>query len=108
MVPQLHVEDRSSRRTTIAFVKGQSVTQNLFFGCPKTFSRASCALKDFRNKKTYKDVGSSMERFLRSGCTLNRKPFFKQCERVGKTKKCTLPSSRDLASKPLLEFLKSN
>ena len=47
MVPQLHVEDRSSRRTTIAFVKGQSVTQNLFFGCPKTFSRASCALKDF-------------------------------------------------------------
>ena len=51
MVPQLHVEDRSSRRTTIAFVKGQSVTQNLFFGCPKTFSRASFALKDFETRK---------------------------------------------------------
>ena len=30
--PQLHVQDRSSRwKTYIAFVKGQSVTQKLFF-----------------------------------------------------------------------------
>ena len=31
--PQLHVQDRRSRRTTIAFVKGQSVSKNYFSLC---------------------------------------------------------------------------
>ena len=44
----VHVKDRSSRRTTIAFVKGQAVTQKLFFVVQKHFLvHLACALKDF-------------------------------------------------------------
>ena len=47
MVPQLHVEDRISRRTTIAFVKGQSVTQKLFLVVQKHFLvYLACVLND--------------------------------------------------------------
>ena len=57
--PQLHVQDRSSRQTTIALVKGQSVNQKSFFFVQKhLLVHLACALKDFRNKKKYKDVGS--------------------------------------------------
>ena len=35
--PQLHVQDRRSRRTTIAFVKGQSVSKNYFSLCKNIF-----------------------------------------------------------------------
>ena len=38
----MYVQDCSSRRTTIAFVKGLSVTQKLFLVVQKTFSNASC------------------------------------------------------------------
>ena len=36
----------------------------------------ACALKDIWNKKKYKDVGSSIDRFLWLGCKLSGKPFF--------------------------------
>ena len=101
---------RRSRRTTIAFVKGQSASK-IISRCAKTFSSASyMCVEGRRNKKKYKDVGSSMGRFRRLGCKLSGKPFsdkfFKQCDTVGKTRKIYTPCI--LVLKPLLEFLKSN
>ena len=40
--PQLQIQDRSSRRTSIAFVKGLMVTQKLFLVVQKHFSSAPC------------------------------------------------------------------
>ena len=46
--PQLHGQDHSSRRTTIAFVKGQSVNQKLFFVVQKhLLVHIACVLTDF-------------------------------------------------------------
>ena len=48
--PQLHVQDPSSRRKTIAFVKGQSV-KKIISRCAKTFSSASCMCVERRLKQ---------------------------------------------------------
>ena len=63
------------------------MTQKLFFFMQPHFLVHLARLRTF-GKKKYKDVGSSMERFLRSGCKLTTSDkFFKQCDRVRKTKK---------------------
>ena len=49
LCPQLHVQDRRFRRTTIAFVKGQSVSKNYFSLC-KNISSASCVCVEGRLK----------------------------------------------------------
>ena len=51
----VHVKDRSSRRTTVAFVKGQAVTEKIFFVVQKHFLvLLACALKDFETRKSTK------------------------------------------------------
>ena len=71
----LHVQDRRSRRTTITFVKRQSVSKYYFSLCKNISSASYMCVEGRLKQEKYKDVGSSMERVLRLGCKLNGKPF---------------------------------
>ena len=51
------------------------MTQKLFFVVQKEFLVHLCVEGLLKHEK-HKDVGSLMERFLRSGCRLSREPFF--------------------------------
>ena len=84
---------RRSRRTTIAFVKGQSASK-IISRCAKTFSSASCMCFEGLLKQE-KIQGCWFVDEKVPECKLSGKPFsdkfFKQCDTVGKTKKFTLP-----------------
>ena len=74
--PQLHVQDRSSRRTTIAFVKGQSV----FLVVQKHFLvHLACAFRGttFETRRSTRMLGRRFKG-LRLGCKfICGKPFFR-------------------------------
>ena len=83
--PQLHVQDHRSQQTTIAFVKGQSVSKNI--------SVVSCMCVEGRLKQEkiqgcwFVDGKVPSIRMQVGWETFSLKSFFKQCDRVGKTKK---------------------
>ena len=89
--PQLHVQDRRSRRTTITFVKRQSVSKNYFSLC-KNISSAPGMCVEGRLKQE-KIQGCwfvdgkvpSIRMQVKWETFFSDKCFFKQCDRVGKT-----------------------
>ena len=111
--PQPHVQDRRSRRTTIAFVKRQSVSKNYFSLCKNNISSTPwmCVEERLKQEKIHRcwfvDGKVPSIRMQVKWETFSLISFLNNVIESGKQKtKNYTPCN--LVLKPLLEFLKSN